>query len=276
MRATITLIAFLLFLHFSFPVFAARSLTISANKDSLFGEEELTITASASGFTTGETIYIKGAFHQDGSTNYFGYTKSGDSWIKNGESTLSQKSIQIGQWDGLLAVKSDFVDSGYNGEGGYKFKVGFYYVTSGGNPSSVNWSSNSLDININEPDPTPTPSPTPTNTPTPTPTNSPTPTPTPTPTKTPTPTSIPNTPTPTLKPPASPAVSNVLPTFVLGESTESELIISPAEDSLAKSKNASNDLQKILIFIGVVFITICGILAFRAIKKEKLTQDEDE
>lgn len=108
-------------------VYAARSMTVNAGKSSLLGNEDVTITASASGFTDGETIYIKGAFFQSGSSNYFGYTKSGDAWIKNSTSNTSQRAVKIGDWDGTLVVKSDFTDSGYKGEGDYSFKVGYYY-----------------------------------------------------------------------------------------------------------------------------------------------------
>ena len=83
------------FIVFPSHVLAARSMTITSDKTSLFGDEEMTITASASGFTPGETIYIKGAFYQEGSTNYFGFTRSGDSWIKNGDTSTSQRSIVV-------------------------------------------------------------------------------------------------------------------------------------------------------------------------------------
>lgn len=164
---------FLFFLFFLFPPssYAARSLSINSTKSALFGEEDMQVnTASLSGFTNGETIYLKGAFYQDGSTNYFGYTKNGDNWIKNGDSTVNQMKVKIGDWDGNMIIKADFSDSGYKGEGTYKFKVGFYYLTSGGNLSSINWSSNSLDINVSEPDPTPTPTQVPTEKPSPHPT----------------------------------------------------------------------------------------------------------
>ena len=142
-------------------VFASRSLSISNDKTTLLGDEESLITASASGFTDGETILIKGAFYQSGSSNYFGYTKNGDTWVKNSASNTSQRAVKIGDWDGTLVIKSDFGDSGYKGEGEYLFKVGFYYGT-----SSVNWSTNSVTITINEPDPTSTNTPTPSNSPT--------------------------------------------------------------------------------------------------------------
>lgn len=214
-------------------VYAARSMTVNAGKSSLLGNEDVTITASASGFTDGETIYIKGAFFQSGSSNYFGYTKSGDAWIKNSTSNTSQRAVKIGDWDGTLVVKSDFTDSGYKGEGDYSFKVGYYY----GSYSSVNWSSNILSLTINEPDPTPTNTPTSTPVPTATsiPTSTPTLTSTPTPLSTQTPT---NTPTliptkilsPILTPGESPyqggnelTVSNSANITVLGIESESPI-----------------------------------------------------
>lgn len=116
----------------------------------------------------------------------------------------------------------------------------------------------------------------------PTPTLAPTSTPTQPP---PTPTKIP-TPTLTLKLTVSPTPEEVLPTDeVLGESTESGGAVSPtdikspSENTLIskKPKNTnSNWFQKILIFIGVVFIAACGILTFREIKKRKLSKDEEE
>lgn len=163
---------------------AVRSISITADKSSLFGDEEMLITASASGFASSEAIFVKGAFYQEGGTpNYFGYTKNGENWVKNSETSVNQLQVNVGSWDGALRIKSDFSDSGYKGEGDYRLKIGFYYTTSGGSLSSVNWSSNILSVTINEPDPTPTPTPTPARTPTP----SLSPTKTPIPTKSPTP-----------------------------------------------------------------------------------------
>lgn len=244
---------------FPSPTFAARSLTTESNKSSLFGEEEMIITASASGFTSGETIYIKGAFYKEGSTNYFGYTKKDSTWIKNGETTTSQKSIVVGSWDGKLDVKSDFADSGYQGEGDYKFKVGFYYTTSGGNLFSVNWSDNVLSMVINEPNYTSTPTPSPANTPTPTSTPKPTAThtPTPTPTKAATPTVT-----------IEPTSDDVLPTAILGESTSLENTPSPTT-AVKNISGSPNPLPAILIGIGTILLAVCGILAFQEYKKSK-------
>lgn len=181
----VVIIGVLVLYCFWFPqkVSASRSLTITADKTLLLGDEECHVTASASGFTDGETIYVKGAFFQSGSSNYFGYTKDGDTWIKNSASNISQRAVKIGEWDGTMTVKSDFSDSGYKGEGDYSFKVGFYVGS-----SSVVWSGNILTITVNEPDPTATLTPTSTNTPTltPVPTTRTEPTATPIPTKIPT------------------------------------------------------------------------------------------
>lgn len=142
-------------------------------------------------------MYVKGAFLQKDSsgTNYFGYTKYGDSWIKNGESASVQRAVIIGNWDKKVTVKSDFSDGGYKGEGDYILKLGYYYVVSGGSISGVKWSSNTILISISEPDPTPT--------------NSSTPTVEPTSTETPTPSST-KTPTPTQKLTISPSPTNMV------------------------------------------------------------------
>ena len=263
---------FLLVQHSS--VLAARSMTITSDKPSLFGEEEMTVTASVSGFTSGETIYIKGAFYQEGSTNYFGYTKNGDSWIKNGDTSTSQRSIVIDSWDGKLSVKSDFLDSGYKGEGEYQVKVGYYYTTSGGNLSSINWSSNNVTVSLNEPDPTPSPTPTSTPTPTPqatatpTPTSSPIKTPTPTPTKTPTPTptKIP-TPIPTPTPTELPEDTPEMAPMVLGESVEN--------DSSGSSFTQNNSWRPMVISLLLVATGLAILAGFYTwkIAREKYLSD---
>ncbi len=186
----------MLFILFTKDIAAARKITISSDKSSLKGDEESIITVQLLDFVSGESIYIKGAFyHELTPTNYFGLTLKDTSWIKNSQQTTDQLSVVIDQWNGQLKIRSDFLDSGYKGEGDYKFKVGFYYTTTGGNLSSINWSENILSYIINEPDPTPSPTVAPTiaatvtatATPTISPTKTPTPKPTPTKTSTATP-----------------------------------------------------------------------------------------
>ncbi len=186
-------------------VYAARSISIVADPLSVIGDKEITLTASVSGCTDGESLIVKGAFQREGSTNYFGYTHKDDgTWVKTGDSRDAQHQVSIGAWDGTLMVKSDMSDTGYLtfGEGEYLLKLGYYYKTSGGNwSSSVSWS-NSVPITINEPDPTATPIPTPTVH---------VPSPTPVPTKEPTSASSPSV-TPTHIPTALPtAFSSYLP-----------------------------------------------------------------
>lgn len=111
----------------------------------------MNISASISGFTDGEQIYLKAAFFKEGSTNYFGFIKKGEEWVKNSTTALEQKQITIGSWDGNSSVKSDFSDTGFSGSGSYNFKLGFYYITSGGNTSSINWSENVLSVKVEEP-----------------------------------------------------------------------------------------------------------------------------
>ena len=211
------------------------------------------ISASSSGFASGEEILIKGAFFKDGKTNYFGYSKNGDSWIKNGETSQNQLKVKIGEWNNILNVKSDFDDSGYDGEGEYKFKVGFYYTTSGGNLSSVNWSDNNLTISISEPDPTPTATPQPTQTPTSTPSK----TSTPIPTKTPTPTPSK---TPTSKPSPTATTETIDEDFssdsgeVLGMETATNSP-SPSTDV-----SGSNDPENKNMIIATIFVVLGTLL----------------
>lgn len=105
-------------------------------------------------------FYIKGAFQKSGSSNYFGKTSVGGSFIKNSSSYSNQASINTdsnGSYSGSLTVMPDDSDSGFLGDGDYSFKVG-RYSSDGSGPS---WS-NEATIHINEvAASTQTPSPTP-------------------------------------------------------------------------------------------------------------------
>jgi hypothetical protein len=265
----VVLLLALFFVFSQKDIQAARSLSIeSVSKNNLFGDEDLTITASASGFTEGETIYIKGAFYLDTKTNYFGYTKNGDTWIKNSSSSTSQRQIKVGDWDYKLIVKTDFTDSGYVGENSYKLKLGYYYLTSGGNLSPINWTTNSVDLEISEPDPTPNP------TPTSTPSNNSTSTKAPTQspslfvlntTKFPT-----NSPT---KYASKSASISAVPTSILGVSNKSTEIKDKTNGELNKkvlvdSANKRN-ITYASIILGSIFILTCGILVYQKIKKNR-------
>jgi hypothetical protein len=155
------LLLFFLFITFTPSTNASRKISISTDKNLILENQELIISASASGFSTGEKIYLKGAFYKDGSTNYFGITKNGDTWIKNSATATDQRLVEVGSWNNLVSVKMDPSDSGFNGNGDYKFKLGFYYITGGGNVTSVNWSENNLDIKLEGATAIPTDVPTP-------------------------------------------------------------------------------------------------------------------
>lgn len=139
-------------------VYSARNIQIDSSINSLLPDSELSVKASTLGFVDEEIIYIKGAFFKEGSSNYFGFTNFNNNWIKNSKTAISQKEIQIGSWENEVKIRVDFEDTGFYGVGEYKFKLGFYYINSKGNISSVNWSTNSIPVSIPSlPSPTPQP-----------------------------------------------------------------------------------------------------------------------
>lgn len=291
-------IVFLTFLLFFFisktPVFAA-TFTFSgisssiADNESFFVNVYLSISSSA-----GNSYYIRAAFsHPDSSTSYFGYTKNNTGNWYNATSPIDKTQfykVTMGtdnQWSGTIEVKPDPDSSSYKGTGSYNFKLG-RYTESG---STVKWcddeatgcSIESVSIMASA-----TPTSVPTNTPIPT--NTPTPTKTPTPTPTTKPTATPKAPTPTKTPTSTPIKSQptavvliandvqestrgALPTSILGESTESadntKIKISPPAKEAKTFENTQNNLSKILIGIGVIFLIACGILAFRSYKRHR-------
>lgn len=187
MRRFFFIIIFTLLFTWGVPVVQAKSLSFTLPATTFNGDQEVTFTASASGFATGESFYIKGAFHKADSTNYFGLTKSGDTWVKNSVTATNQRKVTVGDWNGQLTVKPDYDDSGFSDNGEYQFKVGFYTI-SNNEPSSVKWSDTVMTVSLTRPPATPTPNPTqtPSSTPTRTPTPQATSTPGNTPTRTPT------------------------------------------------------------------------------------------
>ncbi len=93
-------------------------------------------------------FYLKGAFYEDGSSNYFGQTKYSGNWIKNSQTYSSQYKIQTdsaGSWLGNIEFIPDPQDSGFDSSGEYHFKVA-RYTSSGSGPT---WS-DSQTLYINE------------------------------------------------------------------------------------------------------------------------------
>lgn len=286
---------FSLFFFLSSRQVFAVSVNVSNVPASVSENQEFTVSVSVTGAASNTNNYLRGAFYSDTApSSYFGYTFNHlGTWYNGTPSPIDPHQfleIQIGSdgsWSGEVRVKPDTSSNYFEGSGNYYFKVGRYTA----NGTSVSPWSNSNLLAINAPTPTPTPTltptPVPTNTPTytPTPASTKTPAPTPKPTSTPIPTktqtpSPSRTPTPTSKPSASPTSAKILPTFILGESTESGSFTSP-ENTLSKKnilisnkqKNANSNFQKILMLVGVVFIAICGILTFQKFKKNKLQNE---
>jgi len=279
----ISLIAVLFFLFnlaSANAVFAASQLSIDNFPLTIDQQQEFEIGINFSCPGCSDS-YLRGVFYPSGN-GYFGYTQDNSgNWSNTpgGNCITYFKIAKIdltseGSWSGKLKFKPDINSSYYSGPGEYLFKVG-RYTPSCGSPSV--WSQEAT-IAITGPTPTPTP----TSTPIPTPTPTSTPTNTPSPTKTPTPVPI-HTPTPSLKPSASSIPSEILPTSVLGESTESGEIVS-STDALfsnenmlisSKPKNTNSNLfQKIFIWIGSIFLISCAILSFRVYIKNKKQNSE--
>lgn len=256
---------FLLVLIVLYSVFPqsvlARDIFISANKSSLSPDEDMVVTASASGFIVDEVIYLKGAFFKEGEGNYFGYTRYNNDWIKNSASTLSQRQVKMNEWDFQITVKNDSFDSGFKGSGSYKFKLGYYYMTSGANLSPVNWSSNTLDVALVQPTNTPTPNPTAT--------NSPTSTKTPTPFQTPVPlhTQI------IVKPvtrSVSPKITKKPTMGIKKEVLGSAVTRTPEITPVTEVTGRPFIFPPVFLILGVlVIISACGILLFQEWKKQK-------
>lgn len=142
-----------------------NAFTFSGSPSSIKSTEGFSVSIQLSQVNTPNTKYfLKGAFYQDGQSNYFGQTKVSGSWVKNSQSATSQFPIVTdnnGSWSGNIELMPDMEDSGYKGSGSYKIKIG-RYNSSGDN---LTWSNDSS-INI-EGVATPTPTATSKSSPTP-------------------------------------------------------------------------------------------------------------
>ncbi len=247
---------FLLSLKHQFAFAAAP--TITTYPSTLSIDNSFTISATMSGLPSNTVYRLRVALAKPSTTNYFGSTYNGSIWYNGTPSPIDySKFLTIttfsdGSWYGDIQAKVESIDSNFNngGSGTYDLKL-VRYTESG---STATWS-NVVSIYLTAPSPTPTPTPDPTSAPTPTPTSTPTPTP-----------------TLTLTPSPSPAVvKNVsvspVQKQVLAQSSNNLFIIPTGVD------NKDNNIQsfsltdkqvisKILIFVGVVFIVLCGIVIF--------------
>lgn len=154
-------IFFFIFLYIPNSVYAAFDFATSSQ--TIADTEELTIsvTLDLSSSTGGNTYFLRGAFFEEGTTKYFGYTIDNQQSPYNGPYSACQNLYQVtvdesGDWSGDFKVKADPESSYFKGSGEYLFKVGRY--TSG---CSLSWAdSDPVKISITQtvfPDPTPTP-----------------------------------------------------------------------------------------------------------------------
>src|SRR3989344_5381207 len=126
--------------------FTLSGVPSSTNVDSSFNTN-ITLTVSNS---AGKKYYLRSAFYEQGTTNYFGYTKNHyDTWY-NGSPSIDPRQYKevtmdsFNTWSGVVEVKPDSSSSKYKGSGNYDFKIGYYTDTG---TSVVDWTS-SVTINI--------------------------------------------------------------------------------------------------------------------------------
>lgn len=285
---------FLLFLFFVFlptPVSAAKPNvsgvpgTIDVTQ-SFQVNVTLTIANSA-----GNNYYLRAAFSQPNTTQYFGYTKNHfDSWYNGSPSPIDPfqfKKITMdayNTWSGVVEVKLDPESSYYKGAGNHVFKLG-YYRESGG--SVADWSDAvQLAITGGSPSPTPTPSPSPSLSPSPSPTPDTSPMPTPAPSPSPTSVSSPKS-TPTPSPKVLGAAKTAIPTpppaggptstpkedkLVLGQTTQA----SPSPEAKSASRFAGSSFLAFgLMGLGLVLIIFSAYTFLKPRSSGTMTLDNE-
>jgi hypothetical protein len=140
--------------------------------------------------------------------------------------------------------------------------------TNGGGYTTAEANNSAVSVSVNLPTPTSTPTPIPTSTPTPAPTSTNTPTPSPTSAPTATPTLASKlTPTPTKQITAQTTSASNPNQQVMGESSSNLFAIPSGIDDKDKgiqifSSSDKQIISKILIFLGVIFMVLCGIVVF--------------
>src|SRR3989344_7663385 len=157
MKAVVVFFAFLFFLHFANPAFAAAPAITAYPNTTISLDTSFTITATMSGLTNNAIYRLRVAIPQSfGSVSYFGSTYDGTTWHMGSISDGNFFSITTdsnGAWGGDIQGQIDSDDPNFTtGSGVYDLKIGRYTQT--GN-SNATWS-NSVSITITVP-PTPTP-----------------------------------------------------------------------------------------------------------------------
>ena len=251
----------LLYLLFIPRAFALLTITGVSRDDINSPDDEIVISASASGLQS--TQYLEAAFTKQGeASNYFGLTlNQKEEWYsyKSSPNVSDLNSYFYtftpagGTWSGQIKAKLDLSDSGFKGAGIYTLKL-VKYVT------SSSYSVNTFDIKVNV-TPVLTPSP------------SPSPTQTFSPTLTPfvsdiqafvNPVTVTLSPVPTLK--LFPTVYKIIHSTkaaILGTGSGSLQKTATPSAEVRTETLASYDnmfLSKIFVAIGIVFLVLCVIL----------------
>lgn len=150
----------LLYLFFGVTPAFAVTVTIS-DIPSAVSDLPFSFNVSVSGAQAG-TNYLRANFYPADTTNYFGLTYNGSSFI-NSSACSDYLPITIdssGNWSGSVQAKIDTSSSYYTGNGSYNFKVRRYTQSCS---SSYTWSNElATTVSVSTPSPTPTSSPTPT------------------------------------------------------------------------------------------------------------------
>ncbi|MEK7550858.1 MAG: hypothetical protein AAB535_03700 [Patescibacteria group bacterium] len=213
----------------------ALAVTVVVNSSpATISSDAFEVNASVSGVSDG-TNFLRIDLYKDATTNYFGETYNGSTWISGSDGTQYfpiqiQNASASATFQGRLGNPSV---GDYPGPGSYKLKIRRY--TSSGSSYTF---SESVDIQITYSSPTPSPTPvaqtqTPATSP---PTVAPTKSPTPLPTKTPTP-------KPSKTPPPSPSPE------VLGEEA------SPEPETPTPSPLVTEPPKKKLPIVPIVLIS---------------------
>ena len=262
---------FILSFYFSSKVFAV-SVSIT-NFPSSITSDSFTVNVSVLGASSG-TNYIRVDLYKDGTQNYFGETYNGSDWYSGSDgkqyfpiTIIDSKSTVAASLQARIGIPNS---SDYDNQGSYKMRIRRYTSSGGQGSEDPSNSAVSIAINVSTPTPTPTPMPSVTQSPQ----NSPT--------------SIPAsnmviiTPKPSTPVPSIAFDNESSEEAVLGESSESS-ILNPSSNPLgiqdSKEKeivlsSRENNIGKILIFLGFVFILACGILFSWSHIRNRLKKDE--
>lgn len=142
--------------------------SFATSASSISTETEFPVTTTLTHLTPNTPFYLKAAFYKTGSTNYFGQTKVGSTWVKNGQTYKDQLMVTTdsqGDWTGTVLIQADSDDSGFTGNGEYQLKIGRYSATGSG----PTWS-NSVSLQLTaQPKSSPSPTPKTSSTPSPSP-----------------------------------------------------------------------------------------------------------